>query len=160
MPVIKHYHGVCHVYVDEKADLDMAVQIVINAKTQRPGVCNALETLLVHESVADKFLKNLAPALRQKGVAVYADPAAFTALEKLEFEPLDPAKDDTWTMEYLDLILSVKVVKTLDEAVEHIEHYGSHHSDAIITREETTAQRFLAEVDSATVFWNASTRFQ
>lgn len=159
MPVIKHYHGVCHVYVDEKADLDMAVQIVINAKTQRPGVCNALETLLVHESVADKFLKNLAPVLRQKGVAVYADPAAFTALEKLEFEPLDPAKDDTWTMEYLDLILSVKVVKTLDEAVEHIEHYGSHHSDAIITREETTAQRFLAEVDSATVFWNASTRF-
>jgi len=159
MPVIKHYDGVCHIYVDKDASFEMARDIAINAKCQRPGVCNAMETLLVHQDVAKAFLEFAAPAFREQHVEFRADPAAFSLLAALGYEPLREADDRSWRTEYLDLIASVRVVGGLDEAIEHIETFGSHHSDAIITSDPATAERFLAEVDSATVYWNASTRF-
>jgi len=159
MPVIKHYDGVCHIYVDKDASFEMARDIAINAKCQRPGVCNAMETLLVHQDVAKAFLEFAAPAFRKQHVEFRADPAAFSLLAALGYEPLREADDRSWRTEYLDLIASVRVVGGLDEAIEHIETFGSHHSDAIITSDPATAERFLAEVDSATVYWNASTRF-
>jgi len=155
MPVIKHYHGVCHVFVDRSADLDMAEKIVLNAKCQRPGVCNALETLLVHRDVAEKFLPKMAASLADKGVELRGDVRTCEVLG-------DKAKSATeadWTTEYLELILSIRVVDSLEEAIEHIENYGSHHTDSIVTAEESEARKFLAAVDSATVLWNASTRF-
>ena len=155
MPVIKHYHGVCHVYVDKAADLDMATRIAVNAKCQRPSACNALETLLVHREVAAAFLKKAGPALVGEGVELRADEGARAFLNGSSI----PAVEEDWSTEYLDLILSVKVVGSFEEAVEHIERYGSRHSDAIITEDAATAERFLQEVDSATVYWNASTRF-
>ena len=155
MPVIKHYHGVCILYVDRAADLGMAERILLNGKTQRPGVCNALETLLVHREVADKFLPQAAAALWQKGVTLHGD----AETRRLLGERVVPATEADWTTEYLDLHLAVKVVGDLDEAIAHIETYGSHHSDAIVTTDEAAAERFLNEVDSATVYWNASTRF-
>lgn len=159
MPVIKHYHGVCHVYVDKEADLQMALRIAINAKCQRPGVCNSMETLLVHRDVAEEFFRIAAPEFQRLGVSIHADETSYSRLEAMGFQSLHMATEKSWSTEYLDLILSLKIVTGVDEAVEHIEHYGSHHSDAIITRNEETAGRFLREVDSATVFWNASTRF-
>lgn len=159
MPVIKHYHGVCHVYVDRTADLAMAESIVLNAKCQRPGVCNALETLLIHRDVAEQFLTQAAPAFSKAGLAIHADPAGFQHLSTLAYQSLHEATESNWTTEYLDLIMSLRVVDDLEQAVEHIERYGSHHSDAIVTRDAATAERFLNEVDSATVYWNASTRF-
>lgn len=159
MPVIKHYHGVCHVFVDKTADLAMAENIVLNAKCQRPGVCNALETLLVHRDVAEEFLTQAAPAFAKAGLAIHADAAAFHQLSTLNYHPLHEAQESSWTTEYLDLIMSLRVVDDLEQAVDHIERYGSHHSDAIVTRDAATAERFLNEVDSATVYWNASTRF-
>jgi len=159
MPVIKHYHGVCHVYVDKDADLDMAVRVAVNAKCQRPGVCNAMETLLVHRDVSEAFLKKAAPAFSEKAVEIHADEPAFSQLSTLNYQPLRPVEEADWSTEYLDLILSLGVVDSLDEAIAHMEKYGSHHSDAIITKEAATAERFLNEVDSATVYWNASTRF-
>jgi glutamate-5-semialdehyde dehydrogenase len=159
MPVIKHAHGVCIIYVDEKADLEMATEIVRNAKTQRPGVCNAAETLLVHRSVAPAFFRKLAPSLTSKGVELRADPAAFSHLAALGYDRLTQATEEDWTTEYLDFILAVKVVDSPDDAIEHIERYGSHHSDCIVTRDERLAERFLREIDSAAVYWNASTRF-
>lgn len=153
MPVIKHFHGVCHLYVDAESDADMAIRIAENGKCQRPGVCNSLETLLVHESIAAEFLPRLAAALAK--VELRADEKAL----KILGDRATAATEESWTTEYLDYILSVKVVASIDEAIEHINHYGSHHSDVIVTREEKTAQRFLNEVDSATVYWNASTRF-
>lgn len=159
MPVIKHYHGVCHVYVDKTADLAMAGSIVLNAKCQRPGVCNSLETLLVHRDVAENFLAQTAPAFAKAGLAIHADPASFHQLSTLGYQPLHEATESSWTTEYLDLIMSLRVVDGLEEAVDHIERHGSHHSDAIVTRDAATAERFLNEVDSATVYWNASTRF-
>ena len=155
MPVIKHYHGVCHVYVDEEADLSMAEQIIINAKCQRPGVCNALETLLVHERVAESFLPRLISRLVAEGVEVRGD----ARTRAWGGAPVLAATEEDWTTEYLDLILSIRVVENLTEAVEHLDRYGSKHSDAIVTRNPTTAERFFQEVDSATVYWNASTRF-
>jgi len=155
MPVIKHYHGVCHVFVDREADLEMAKNITINAKCQRPGVCNSLETLLVHRDVAESFLQLAGPALVKEGVELRGDEGTQTILNGSTV----PATEEDWTTEYLDLILSIRVVDSLEQAVDHIEQYGSHHSDAIITRNEATAERFLNEVDSATVYWNASTRF-
>ncbi len=155
MPVIKHYHGVCHVYVDKEADLDMAESIAINAKTQRPGVCNAIETLLVHQDVAEKFLKKAGPAFIDKGVELRGDERTRSILNGV----VKPATEEDWTTEYLDLILAVRVVDDLDQAVEHMDMYGSHHSDSIVTRDAVAAERFMAEVDSATVYWNASTRF-
>ncbi len=159
MPVIKHYHGVCIIYVDKDADLDMAERIVINAKTQRPGVCNAAETVLVHREIAPAFFKKIAPELSAKRVELRADQLAFDQLSTLNYQPLHRASETDWTTEYLDLILAAKVVNDLDAAIEHVETYGSHHSDCIVTSAPATAEKFLNEVDSATVYWNASTRF-
>jgi glutamate-5-semialdehyde dehydrogenase len=159
MPVIKHYHGVCHVYVDKNADLDMACRIAVNAKCQRPGVCNAMETLLVHRDVMPDFFSRIGPEFAARHVELRADPTAFSELQALRYEPLQSATEESWTTEYLDMVLSVAVVDDLDSAIEHIEKYGSHHSDAIVTENEEAANRFLQEVDSATVYWNASTRF-
>lgn len=155
MPVIKHYHGVCHVFVDREADLAMAENIVINAKCQRPGVCNALETLLVHRDVAEKFLPSVAQALRDQNVELRGDERTRAVLG----DGVKVATEADWTAEYLDLILSVRVVDSLEQAIDHIESYGSHHSDAIVTANDSAARKFLAAVDSAAVFWNASTRF-
>ena len=155
MPVIKHYHGVCHVYVDQAADLVMAEEIAVNAKCQRPGVCNAMETLLVHRDVAEKFLPAVADALRAKGVELRGDRRTSEVLGS----GVKAAMEEDWTTEYLDLILSIRVVDSLEAAIDHIEHYGSHHSDSIVTTDEAAARKFLAAVDSAAVFWNVSTRF-
>ncbi|HEY2712040.1 MAG TPA: glutamate-5-semialdehyde dehydrogenase [Chthoniobacterales bacterium] len=159
MPVIKHSDGVCIVYVDREADINMAVEIVDNAKTQRPGVCNAIETVLVHRQIASAFLDRLATRLTTKGVELRADETAFAKLESLRYQTLRPAADEDWSTEFLDLILALRVVDSPQDAVAHIEQFGSHHSDCIITRNEETAEQFLEEVDSATVYWNASTRF-
>ncbi|HEY8899314.1 MAG TPA: glutamate-5-semialdehyde dehydrogenase [Chthoniobacterales bacterium] len=159
MPVIKHYDGVCHLYVDPAADVEMATSILINAKCQRPGVCNSVECLLVHRDIAPAFFAHAAPALRAHGVELRADAEAFSELEALGYPQLVPATDEDFKTEYLALILSVKIVPGLAAAIDHIEHYGSHHSDAIVTADEAVAERFLNQVDSATVYWNASTRF-
>lgn len=158
MPVIKHYHGVCMVYVDREADLAMAESIVLNAKTQRPGVCNAIETVVLHRDIAEAFLASAGKALIAKGVELRGDERA-QAILKAQGSPVTPATEEDWSTEYLDLILAVRVVDSADEAIAHIEKYGSHHSDCIVTTNEATAERFLNEVDSATVYWNASTRF-
>jgi glutamate-5-semialdehyde dehydrogenase len=155
MPVIKHYHGVCHVYVDKSADLAMAEKIAVNAKCQRPGVCNAMETLLVHRDVAEKFLPSVAKAMRGQGVELRGDRRTGEVLGA----EVKPATEEDWTTEYLDLILSIRVVDSLEQAIDHIENYGSHHSDSIVTTDEAAARKFLAAVDSAVVFWNVSTRF-
>jgi glutamate-5-semialdehyde dehydrogenase len=159
MPVIKHSDGICVVYIDEEADLEMAADIVVNAKTQRPGVCNAIETALIHRAVAPEFLRRLGPRLAEKKVEVRADETAFDELAAQSYEPLRPATEEDWATEFLDLILALRVIDSADEAISHIARFGSHHSDCIVTRNATTAERFLAEVDSATVYWNASTRF-
>ncbi len=154
IPVIKHYKGVCHVFVDASADLDMAVRICMNAKVQRPGVCNAMETLLVHRSVAGVFLPAVAEALEKAGVVLRGCERTRAVLPGLE-----EATDKDWHEEYLDLILAVKVVDGIDEAIRHIEQYGSLHTESIVTRDYDNAQRFLREVNSSTVLVNASTRF-
>ncbi len=154
VPVIKHYKGVCHVYVDEAADLEMALTIAENAKCQRPGVCNAMECLLVHQAVASRFLPRLAERLTSQGCRLKGDPAARAIVAAME-----PATEADWSTEYLDLILNVRVVGSVDEAITHIERYGSHHSDAIVTENLETAERFTRGVDSAAVYVNASTRF-
>jgi glutamate-5-semialdehyde dehydrogenase len=154
IPVIKHYKGVCHVFVDEGADLDMAVRICMNAKTQRPGVCNAMETLLVHEAVAGTFLPLAAGKLREAGVTIRGCEKTRAILPEAE-----AATEEDWYREYLDLILAVRVVRDLDEAIAHIEKYGSLHTEAIVTENYGRAQRFLQEVNSSTVLVNASTRF-
>jgi glutamate-5-semialdehyde dehydrogenase len=154
IPVIKHYKGICHVYVDRGADCAMAEKIILNAKVQKPAVCNAAETLLVHADIARSFLPRAAAALRARGVELRGDPAARKIVPDMK-----AAKESDWGFEYLDLILAVKVVRDLDEAVAHIARYGSQHSDAIVTSDSEAAERFLREVDSSAVFWNASTRF-
>ncbi|MFH1288483.1 MAG: glutamate-5-semialdehyde dehydrogenase [bacterium] len=154
IPVIKHDKGVCHVFVDESADFEMADKIIFNAKVQRPGVCNAMETLLVHEKIAKKLLPVAAKSLTNAKVTLKGCPKAREILHGIE-----EAVESDWTDEYLDLILSIRVVKDLNEAVEHINFYGSHHSDAIITSSYENSRRFLQEVDSAAVYVNASTRF-
>jgi len=158
VPVIKHYKGVCHVFVDRDADLKMAGEIVFNAKCQRPAVCNAAETLLVDQPVAEKFLPAIDPKLAEKKVQLRADDATRAILNPATCT-LQPATEADWSTEYNDYILNVRVVDGVQAAIDHINHYGSAHSDAIVTKNEATAQRFLAEVDSATVYWNASTRF-
>jgi glutamate-5-semialdehyde dehydrogenase len=155
MPVIKHFDGICAAYVDRAADLQMAEDIVVNSKCQRPGVCNAIETMLVHQEVAHRFLPACAKALWERGVELRGD--ALT--QEILGSKVLPATEDDWRTEYLDLVLAVKTVRSVEEAVEHIESYGSHHSDAIITEDGTVARQFLNQVDSAAVFWNASTRF-
>jgi glutamate-5-semialdehyde dehydrogenase len=160
VPVIKHYKGVCHVFVDREADLAMAENIVMNAKVQRPAVCNAMETLLVDKSVAAKFLPTIALRLNEKNVELRCDSASLTQLTTLNSPlRLKPATEQDWSTEYNDYILNVRVVDDVAQAIDHISTYGSAHSDTIVTRDEATARRFLHEVDSATVYWNASTRF-
>jgi glutamate-5-semialdehyde dehydrogenase len=155
MPVIKHFDGICHVYVDQAADLAMAESIVINAKCQRPSVCNAAETLLVHAGIAKEFLKRCGPELQRRGVELRGDSETQTILGPT----IRSATEQDWRTEHLDLILSVRVVASLADAISHVETYGSHHSDAIVTNDEQAATEFLNKVDSAAVFWNASTRF-
>jgi glutamate-5-semialdehyde dehydrogenase len=154
IPVIKHYKGVCHIFVDETADLEMATRVCLNAKVQRPGVCNAVETLLVHEGVAGRFLPKVAKVLQKEGVELRGCPQTKKILSHVK-----KALEEDWFQEYLDLILSVKVVKGIEEAVEHIARYGSFHTEAIITSDYQNAQRFLREVNSSCVLVNASTRF-
>ncbi len=154
MPVLKHFDGICHVYVDASADLKMAEDILVNGKCQRPGVCNATESLLVHRDIAGKFLPQVAKTLRAKQVELRGCERTRALIPEAR-----PATEDDYRTEYLDLILSVKVVDSLDEAIEHIETYGSHHTDTIVTNDLAAANQFTARVDSAAVLVNASTRF-
>ena len=154
VPVIKHYKGVCHTYVDESADLEMALSIAINAKCQRPGVCNAMETLLVHKDVAAEFLPMLAEAVSDKGVELRGNAEARAILPSMI-----EATEADWYEEYLNLTLAVRVVDSVQAAIEHINTYGSRHSDAIVSDSENAQKAFTQEVDSSTVYINASTRF-
>ncbi|MCX7705899.1 MAG: glutamate-5-semialdehyde dehydrogenase [bacterium] len=154
IPVIKHFKGVCHIYVDKEVDLSMALNVSLNAKVQRPGTCNAVETLLVHRDIAAVFLPRMGNLFKQHNVEIRGCP------ETLNFIPdAKPADEKDWYEEYLDLIISIKVVNDTDEAIEHINKYGTRHSDAIITSNSKTAEKFLQKVDSACVYHNASTRF-
>ena len=154
IPVIKHYKGVCHLFVDASADINMAVSIAMNAKVQRPGVCNAMETLLVHRDIAETFLPKVAESYLKAGVVLKGCKRTCGILTGIE-----EACEEDWGYEYLDLILSVRIVDDLDEAIAHIEKYGSLHTEAIVTKDYENAQRFLNEVNSSTVLVNASTRF-
>lgn len=154
IPVLKHYKGVCHTFVDETADFGMAEEICFNAKVQRPGVCNAMETLLVHRSVADGFLPEMAKSYGQAGVEIRG------CRETCRLVPeAKPAEESDWYAEFLDLVLAVKVVDDMDAAIRHIETYGSNHTEAIVTSDYGRARRFLREVDASVVLVNASTRF-
>lgn len=166
MPIIKNDRGLCHAYVDDEADLAMAVAIVDNGKTQRPGVCNSLETVLVHETVAETFLPALFAATAPKGLRFHCDSrslailgAAARSVSAAASALTTAAAPADWDTEYLDLILNVCIVAGLDEAIAHIEKHGSRHSETIITRNEARARRFQADIDAAAVYWNASTRF-
>ena len=154
VPVFAHLEGVCHVYVDREADLEMAKKIVVNAKMRRTGVCGAAETLLVDAKVADSFLKPLIEALQAAGCRVRGDERSRHVVPGVT-----PAVESDWTTEYLDAVIAVKVVDGIKEAIEHIETYGTHHTDSIVTNDKRAAQRFMAEVDSAIVLHNASTQF-
>jgi glutamate-5-semialdehyde dehydrogenase len=161
IPVIKHYAGICHVYVHSEADLDMACEIALNAKCQRPGVCNAMETLLVDAAVAEEFLPAISAEMLEAGVELRCDKAALDILASADLvsEKVIPAEESDWSEEYLDLILSVKVVDNLDAAIAHINKYSSAHTEAIVTRSVAAADTFVAAVDSSSVMVNASTRF-
>ena len=154
IPVIKHYKGVCHVFVDAAADIPMAGKIVVNAKTQRPGVCNALETLLVHRDIAPAFLPRMADALAALQVEIRGDETVCDLVPQAR-----PATDEDWGAEFLDLILAIRVVDSMDQAIDHINRYTSLHTEAIVTNDYANAQRFIREVNSSTVLVNASTRF-
>jgi len=154
IPVLKHYKGMCHVYVDEFADIDMARNICFNAKVQRPGVCNAMETMLVHQKVASSFLPEMIREFISAGVEIRG------CEESLKLIPgLKRAKEDDWSAEFLDLVLAVKIVENIDEALDHIERYGSNHTEAIVTQNYERSQEFLQRVDASVVLVNASTRF-
>jgi len=153
IPVLGHAEGICHVYVDGDADLDMAVNIVVDSKCQYVAVCNAAETLLVDDKIAKKFLPRIKAALEQKGVELRGCPKTAAVID------IRPATEQDWSTEYLDYILSIKVVAGLGEAIEHINRYGSRHTDAIVTADKEKAEKFMNLVDSANVFWNCSTRF-
>ena len=154
IPVLKHLDGVCHVYIDDKADIDKAIRIADNAKTQRYGTCNTMETLLVHKDIASRLLPPLAKIYLEKGVELRGDDAASAIVTQMK-----TATEEDWYTEYLSPILSIRIVDDLDQAIEHITIYGSQHTDAIVTEDITRARRFLREVDSASVMVNASTRF-
>ena len=156
IPVIKHAHGVCSVFVHEKADVAMAEKIILNAKVQRPGVCNAIETLLIDRAISSSFVPQIAAALTKSGVEIRGDE---TVHKFAQGDNIKAATEEDWTTEYLDLILSVRVVDGLEGALKHLAKYSSHHSDSIVTTDAAIAERYLNEVDSATVYWNASTRF-
>jgi len=153
IPMIKHLDGVCHVYVDDSADPEMAVKIADNAKTQRYGTCNTMETLLVAEGIAPRVLPSINSIFKSKGVEMRADDAA------LKYVSGKKATDSDYYTEWLAPVVSIRVVKGLDEAIEHIAKYGSQHTDAIVAGDRVRAERFLREVDSSSVMWNASTRF-
>ncbi len=155
VPVIKHYKGVCHVFVDESADLEMAEAICVNAKVQRPGVCNAMETLLVHEKIAETFLPGMVEKFKELGVDIRGCPRT----RAICGNDVAPATEEDWPAEYLDLILAVRVVPGLEAAITHIERYGSAHTEAIVTKDYANAQAFLKRVNSSVVLVNASTRF-
>jgi glutamate-5-semialdehyde dehydrogenase len=164
IPVIQHYKGVCHTYVDRDADEAKAIAITVNGKVQRPSVCNATETLLVHRDAAPRLLPKLARALRERGVElrVCAETAAILAQSAAtlgDAVPHRPATEDDWRAEFLDLVLAVRVVPSLEAAIDHIQRYGSDHTEAIVTESVERAQRFVREVSSSTVLVNASTRF-
>ncbi|MCD6214038.1 MAG: glutamate-5-semialdehyde dehydrogenase [Candidatus Desulfofervidus sp.] len=154
MPVLKHYKGVCHVYVDDKADLERAKEICFNAKVQRPGVCNAMETLLIHEGIAEKFLPDMLKTFIQAGVEIRGCPKTCQL-----FPSAKAATEEDWPAEYLDLILAVKIVANMEEAIDHIAKYGSNHTEAIVTQDYSRAWQFLEKVDASVVLVNASTRF-
>lgn len=153
IPVLSHGKGLCHTYIDKDADIDMALKIALNAKCQRPGVCNAMETLLVHKDIAEKFLPGICRQYYDNGVVIKGCQIAKSIVHDIE-----EAKEEDWDKEYLSLAVSIKVVNSLEEAIEHIDKHGSKHSEAIITNNQETAERFLKEVDAAAVFQNASTR--
>jgi len=159
VPVIKHLDGNCHVYVDASADLDMAVRVTDNAKTQKYSPCNAAESLLVHEAIAPSFLPSIGAVFAAKHVEMRCDEPSRNLLQSVPHARLTVASEQDWAEEYLAPTISVKVVRSLDEAIEHINRYGSHHTDAILTDSHANAMRFLREVDSASVMVNASTRF-
>lgn len=154
IPVLKHYKGVCHVFVDANADFDMAKKICFNAKVQRPGVCNAMETLLVHKDAAAAFLPDMIERYKEAGVEIRGCEKTRAMVKNI-----NSATEQDWYTEYLDLILSLRIVDSIDQAIEHINHYGSHHTDSIITKDVEHSMKFLREVDSSTVLVNASTRF-
>jgi glutamate-5-semialdehyde dehydrogenase len=153
IPVLGHADGICHVYIDSNADLDMAVNITVDSKYQYVAVCNAAETLLVAKKIAEKFLPKIKTALEEKGVELRGCEKTAAIIN------VKPAVEEDWSTEYLDYILSIKIVDDLDQAIEHINHYGSKHTDSIVTADKEKAERFMALVDSANVFWNCSTRF-
>jgi glutamate-5-semialdehyde dehydrogenase len=155
VPVIKHYKGICHVYVDSEADLKMAEKICLNAKVQRPGVCNAMETMLVHESVAQQFLPGIIEKMQDEGVKIKGCPRT----KEVVGGKIEEVTEEDYSTEWLDLVLNVRIVGSLDEAIEHIEKFGSDHSDAIVTDNKKNAEEFLRRVDSSAVYVNASTRF-
>ncbi len=162
VPVIKHYKGVCHVFVDADADLKMAEEIAMNAKVQRPAVCNAMETLLVDMRIAPKFLPSIVQKLTEKNVELHTDDKTREILDgqiKNQKSKIKNATEQDWFTEYNDYILNVRVVDGVKQAIDHINYYGSAHSDSIVTKNEAHAKEFLHDVDSATVYWNASTRF-
>lgn len=154
IPVIKHYKGICHIYIDNKFDLKQALKICLNAKVQRPSVCNAVETILVHQSAAKKFLPCLRKEFDKYGVQIRGDLKVVKLLSGIK-----RANNKDWTTEYLDLIVSIKIVRSIQEAIEHINLYGSHHTDSILTKDLGMANKFVKEVDSACCFSNISTRF-
>ena len=160
IPVLGHSAGICHVYVDSEADLKKAVDVCYDAKVQYPAVCNAMETLLVHKDVAGEFLPQIGKRYNEAGVELRCDERSFALLEDMGFlKAILHATEVDWKTEYNDLILSIRVVDSLDEGIEHINKYGSHHTDAIVTEDKTNASRFIELVDSSSVMWNASTRF-
>jgi glutamate-5-semialdehyde dehydrogenase len=154
IPVLKHYKGVCHVYVDENASMDMAMEICFNAKVQRPGVCNAMETMLVHRDIAAAFLPKMAKRFEEAGVTIRGCPET-----RRIWSNAAKANDSDWPEEYLDLILAVKVVDNMEEAIDHIRQYGSDHTETIVTSDYRRAGQFVQRVDSSVVLVNASTRF-
>ena len=159
MPVVAGGIGVCHTYVDKSADIDKAVAIAFNAKVQRPTVCNALDSLLVHTDIAERYLPQIAAEFSKAGVEIHCDEEALSILKPQSFPKLVPATVEDWGKEFLSLVIAIKVVSSLDEALEHIAQYGSGHSEAIVTEDYEAAMRFLNEVDAACVYVNASTRF-
>jgi glutamate-5-semialdehyde dehydrogenase len=159
IPVLGHADGLCHLYIDADADLNKALRIAIDAKTQYPAACNSIETLLLHESIARQFLEIIVPALVDKNVEIRCDTRSMSLLSDALKEKALPASQSDWETEYCELIIAVKVVASLEEAIEHINYYGSHHTETIVTEKQANFERFFNEVNSAGVFCNASTRF-
>lgn len=159
VPTIETGAGVCHTYVAESADVDMAVRIVVNAKVSRPSVCNSLDTILVHASIAPQFLSQLAPKLAEYQVSIFADSSALTVLQRMQYPHIQAAVEADFGREFLDFACSIKVVQDTAEALNHIDSYSSRHSEAIVSSDESEAELFLQSVDAAAVYWNASTRF-